>query len=139
MAQTTSNVTFITGAASGIGAECATKLAAKGGAALCLADKDKLRLEVFGAALLESYGNIDTQVLILVVDVTSESDVVTAIAESVARFGRIDNAIHAAGVGDVQKPTHQVSMEEWTRIIDVNQKGTWLCQREVLRQMMKQG
>jgi NAD(P)-dependent dehydrogenase (short-subunit alcohol dehydrogenase family) len=78
------------------------------------------------------------QVLILRVDVTDETAVTNAVQETVKRFGCIDIAINAAGVGDVGMPTHEVPVSDWKRIIEVDQMGTWFCQRAVIQQMLKQ-
>ena len=104
--------------------------------ALCLADINQQGLAKTADTIRATHAELS--LLQLAVDITSEESVTRAIAEAVTKFGRIDIAINAAGIGDVQKPTHQVSMEEWRRITDVNQTGTWLCQRGMLRQMMKQ-
>ncbi|KAG4259098.1 3-oxoacyl-(acyl-carrier-protein) reductase [Fusarium proliferatum] len=129
-------VVFITGAASGIGAECATRIIARGVSSLCLADINQPGLEKLEADIHASYP--ETDLLLLVLDVTSEDSVTTVVAKAVDRFGRIDIAIHSAGVGDIMKPTHKVTMQDWKRITEINQTGTWLCQRAILRQMMKQ-
>jgi NADP-dependent 3-hydroxy acid dehydrogenase YdfG len=121
---------------SGIGAACAIELALRGASALCLADRDEDGLAKVIDTLYDTHDY--HHVLPLVVDITSEQSVIDAIARSVAKFGKVDIAIHAAGQGDVHKPTHEVAIGDWRRIIDVNQTGTWLCEREVLRQMMKQ-
>ena len=112
------------------------RLAANGVSALCLADTNRPGLVNTANTLRATHA--ETSLLLLAVDITNEDLVTKGITEAVDKFGRIDIAIHAAGIGDVHKPTHEVSVEEWTRIIEVNQKGTWLCQRAVLRQMMKQ-
>lgn len=69
---------------------------------------------------------------------TDESTVASAVQETVNRFGRIDIAVHAAGVGDVGLATHEVPVSDWRRIINIDQTGTWLCHRAAIQQMLKQ-
>ncbi|KAF5696563.1 short chain dehydrogenase reductase family oxidoreductase [Fusarium globosum] len=76
-------------------------------------------LEKLEADIHASYP--ETDLLLLVLDVTSEDSVTTVVAKAVDRFGRIDIAIHSAGVGDIMKPTHKVTMQDWRRITEVNQ------------------
>jgi NAD(P)-dependent dehydrogenase (short-subunit alcohol dehydrogenase family) len=54
-------------------------------------------------------------------------------------FGRIDVSVHSAGVG--QEPggrTGEVSVEAFDKVIDVNLRGLFMCEREVLAAMVKQ-
>lgn len=71
-------------------------------------------------------------------DVASETSVATAINKTVKRYGRIDIAINSAGISGNPCPTHEMSLSEWQRVIDVNQTGVWMCQKELIRQMLGQ-
>lgn len=62
------------------------------------------------------------------------NDMVTSVVQE---FGRIDYACNAAGVL-IPGPTDTVSVSAWTKQIDVNVRGTWLCQRAEIVQMLKQ-
>ncbi|MEX1325974.1 MAG: SDR family NAD(P)-dependent oxidoreductase, partial [Desulfobacterales bacterium] len=43
-----------------------------------------------------------------------------------------------AGIG-VGGPLHESTEEDWDRVVDINLKGTWLCMKYQIRQMLKQG
>lgn len=67
-----------------------------------------------------------------------EASVEAAVEKTVARFGGIEIAVHAAGIGGETPGTDHASLENWQKVIDINQTGVWLCQRAVVRQMQKQ-
>lgn len=72
------------------------------------------------------------------VDVTNEEQVNNAVQKAATKFGRVDIGVNCAGVGDSGKPTHQLSLRDWQRTVDINQTGVWLSQRALLQQMLTQ-
>jgi NAD(P)-dependent dehydrogenase (short-subunit alcohol dehydrogenase family) len=54
------------------------------------------------------------------------------------RYGRIDVLLNAAGVGGGGL-AHQLSADEWDRVVDINLKGSFLVAKHVLRAMVEQG
>lgn len=125
---------LITGAASGIGR--ATALAfAREGANLVVADRDsKGGLET--ARWAEDLG---AKALFLECDVSKPADTENLVRRTVETFGRIDFAFNNAGIEGVSAPTADCTEENWTRTIDVNLKGVWLCMKAEIPQMLKQG
>lgn len=124
-------VAIVTGAARGIGRATAELLAAHG-ATLGLFDLDEAH-EALGT--IEAAGG---RAATFVVDIADGSAVAAAVAEVVARFGRIDILVNNAGVGD------RVSLEELDRDffverMQVNVLGAMLCTRAVLEPMTAQG
>jgi NAD(P)-dependent dehydrogenase (short-subunit alcohol dehydrogenase family) len=124
-------VTFITGAASGIGAACALRFAQEGakiaGFDLTSATNDTWKEAVKTAS--DSF--------FLTGDVRDEArvqEIVTAIAE---RFGRIDVLVNCAGVAG-GGPVHMVPVEDWDRVMDINLKGTFLVCKHTLSKMIEQ-
>lgn len=75
----------------------------------------------------------------LKVDVTDAKSVGEAVDAVVARWGRIDLLCNNAGVLDGHAPAHEVSLEEWNRVIAVNLTGPFLMSRAVIPVMLKQG
>ncbi|MDQ0333120.1 NAD(P)-dependent dehydrogenase (short-subunit alcohol dehydrogenase family) [Mesorhizobium sp. YL-MeA3-2017] len=73
------------------------------------------------------------------VDVSDERSVQTAVDAIIARWGRIDLLCNNAGVLDGHAPAHEVSLEEWNRVMAVNLTGPFLMSRAVIPQMLKQG
>jgi NAD(P)-dependent dehydrogenase (short-subunit alcohol dehydrogenase family) len=61
------------------------------------------------------------------VDVGNEQAVHAAIDEVAAHFGGVDVLVNNAGVAGVNKPTHEITEEEWDRVQAVNVKGVFFC------------
>lgn len=77
-------------------------------------------------------------VMTLTVDVTDEESVDKAVEQIVQHFGKINIAINCAGIGGNPNPTAEMPLRDWQKVIDVNQTGLWICQRALIRQMLKQ-
>jgi meso-butanediol dehydrogenase/(S,S)-butanediol dehydrogenase/diacetyl reductase len=120
-------VVLITGAARGIGAATARRLAADG-ARLALADLDKAGVEKL-AAELNGLG--------IQADVTRAADVARMVDETQRRFGRIDVLFNNAGVIRVQ-PLLDVTEAEWDRVLGVNLKAVFFVLQAVARTMKAQ-
>lgn len=116
MGQLQGNVTFITGAASGIGAATAARFQDEG-AVVVTADVA---------------GHADH-----LLDVRDEEAVGAAISSIVKAHGRVDVVVNAAGVAG-GGPVHMVDGGEWDRIIDVNLKGTFNVCKHACEQMITQ-
>ncbi|KAE8149901.1 hypothetical protein BDV25DRAFT_140350 [Aspergillus avenaceus] len=136
MACKVSGIALITGAASGIGKGTALAFARNGINALSLLDVNLSELESTRDELKVQFP--DVEVVIMQVDVTNEMIVDDAIGKTVAQFGRIDIAVHAAGISGIPMSTHEMSVSNYQKVIDINQTGVWLCQKAVIRQMLTQ-
>jgi len=125
-------VAFITGAASGIGAACAQRMAEEGAsiAGFDLAQPDPAVWKQIAADAPAANLQIG--------DVRDETAVADAVAEAIERFGRIDVLVNCAGTAG-GGPVHMLDGDEWDRVIDINLKGTFLCSKHVIPQMLKQG
>jgi Dehydrogenases with different specificities (related to short-chain alcohol dehydrogenases) len=126
-------VVFITGAASGIGRNAALAFAAEG-ARIALADWNSTGLEESKSLLPEG-----TDARTYQLDV-SKYDRVKAVIEQVhADFGRLDIALNNAGVGGRGNfKTDGHTLEDWDRVIAINQSGVFYCMKEQLRIMNAQ-
>ncbi|QVQ52337.1 SDR family oxidoreductase [Spiractinospora alimapuensis] len=131
----TRRVALVTGAAGGIGAAVATRLAADG---LDVAVSDvttrKDGLEDLADQLRASgvRGHVATA------DVTSEAEVEAMIASTVEALGRLDVMIANAGMCEAATLL-DMTPEEWDRTMAVNGRGTFLTYRAAARQMIRQG
>jgi len=136
MSSTESKVAVITGAARGIGLAVVHKFLAEGWR-VALIDIDEPNLLRTCAQLKPDRGNEDN-VLALPCDVAEPAQVDAAVAATVARFGRIDALVNNAGVA-VFKPLLETSYEEWSRVIDVNLSGPFICTQACAPVMLEHG
>jgi NAD(P)-dependent dehydrogenase (short-subunit alcohol dehydrogenase family) len=77
----------------------------------------------------------------VVADLASESDAERAVAETLARFGRIDGLYAVAGIsgrrfGD--GPLHEATLEGWRTVMDANATSLFLTARATVRAMLAQ-
>ena len=133
------HVAVVTGGAGGIGLASARALA-EAGASLALVDLDEAGLAAAAASLDCEPSGSSPGVLTLALDVCREEDMAAMAEETLARFGRIDVLVTAAGVLRVAapKPLVQLTCAEWDAVLGVNLRGVFLSNRAVLPSMMAQ-
>jgi NADP-dependent 3-hydroxy acid dehydrogenase YdfG len=126
-------VVAITGGSAGIGRATALRLAHDGGAiAICARRAD--RLDAVASEISAAGG----QPLPVVADVTREADMEGFVAQTVARFGRLDVMMCNAGFG-IAGAIDEVTPEQMQKLIDVNYTGTYLAARAAVRAFRRQG
>lgn len=131
----TGRVAFVTGGATGIGL-AGVEVLAEAGAHVHIFDRDGETLEQ-AAVALDAQGVIVTT---SVGDVTNAADLDTAVAQVVARHGRLDICFANAGIGDLAKvPVHETTDAHWQAIVDVNLTGVFYTCRAALKPMLEQG
>ncbi|KAI9730570.1 MAG: hypothetical protein M1834_005811 [Cirrosporium novae-zelandiae] len=131
-----SGVGMITGAASGIGKATAFAFADNGCTSLALLDLDVDILREITGDIKKKYPRV--KVIAYLCDISNEEMVVQAIEEIVHEFGRIDYAVNNAGIPGPSGLTESLSTEDFQKVMGVNLLGTWMCQREEIKAMLKQ-
>lgn len=124
-------VALVTGATSGIGAACAEAIAAEGASAL-LAGRDGVR----GKEVLARLRDRGTAAELVLGDVADSAFCDRLVEQTVARFGRIDLLVNAAGAmyrGDATEH----SDENWRRIMAINSDAVFFLSRAAVRDMRK--
>lgn len=122
---------IVTGAASGIGAAAARRLAASG-ARVALWDRDGAGAEAVAA-------EIGGDAAAAAVDVADAGAVKAAVDEAAGRFGRLDILVNSAGVAGEVASVVDVDVDEWRRVVEVNLTGTFLCCRAAVPHMLAGG
>ena len=125
-------VAIVTGAGRGIGRAIAAGLAQEG-AAVAIPDKrDELASEA-AAAIIATGG----RALGLYTDVSDEASVGEMVRRVLQTFGQIDVLVNNAAITGGMRPTWEVGVEEWDRVMAVNLRGTFLCTKAVLPHMIQ--
>ena len=125
-------VALVTGGGSGIGLATALAFLREGArvaiADVCLASGRE------AAARARREGH---DLVFLRADVSREPDAVRIVEETVRRYGRLDIVFNNAGIL-IEKPVHELAVEEWDRVLDVNLKGVFLVSKAAIPHMLRQ-
>jgi 3alpha(or 20beta)-hydroxysteroid dehydrogenase len=122
-------VALISGGARGQG-EAEVRLFVQEGAKVVLGDI----LDDLGEAVAKDVGD---DAVYLHHDVRREEDWDRAVTEAVSRFGSLDVLVNNAGIFTVGKMTHETTLEEYMRVIEVNQIGVFLGMRAAIPAMLQ--
>lgn len=128
-------VVIVTGASSGIGKVTAIEFGREG-ARVVVAARRVAESEATVRAIREAGG----EAIFVQTDVANAESVRAMVARTIETWGRLDCAFNNAGIaGDVFLPSADHSEENWDNVIDVNLKGTWLCMKSQIPEMLKAG
>lgn len=125
-------VALVTGAGGGIGAGTARRLAAEG-AQVVVADIDTASAENTVRAITNAGG----AAAFCRVDITDPESVDALVSFAVSTYGRLDAAVNNAGMHETPALLHELEIENWRSVIDINLTGTWLCMRAELRHFVE--
>jgi len=122
-------VGIITGAASGIGKEIALRFAAQGGIPV-IAD---LNLDAADATAREIKGN-GADAFAVAMNVADEAAVEKGVADTMAKYHRIDVLVSNAGI-QIVNPVVDFPFAEWKRLLAIHLDGAFLTTKACLRHM----
>jgi NADP-dependent 3-hydroxy acid dehydrogenase YdfG len=123
-------VAWVTGAGSGIGEAGAIALAEAG-----------MRVVLSGrrAQVLEEVASrIGSNAQVAVLDVSDRSAVLEVANQIIRDFGRIDVLVNSAGINAKARNWHNVSLDDWDRVIRIDLDGAFYCSKAVLDKMIEQ-
>jgi 3-oxoacyl-[acyl-carrier protein] reductase len=123
---------IVTGAARGIGAGEAIRLA-QDGANVAVLDLSAEACQ----ETVEAVERTGSEALAIACDVSSAQQVTAAFEEVANRFGRIDILINNAGVLR-DNLSFKMSEEDWDTVLDIHLKGSFLCSRAAQKYMVQQ-
>jgi NAD(P)-dependent dehydrogenase (short-subunit alcohol dehydrogenase family) len=123
----------VTGAAQGIGAACAERLAADG-AAVALWDVDDTRGELLAASIAQR----GARAVYVHCDVAHKAEVDAALAKSTQALGAIDGLVNNAGIFKAADFL-DIAEADWDAVLDVNLKGSFLVGQAVARALVGAG
>ena len=127
-------VALVTGAATGIGRATAIALSAEG-AKVMVTDINQeegmqtLNLIKKGGGQAEYYH----------LDVSNPEQVNEVITNIFTKEGSLDLAVNNAGIGGTPSPIHEITLENWNKMMSVNLTGVFLCLQAEIRCMLQKG
>ena len=71
-------------------------------------------------------------------DVSNEAEVVAMFEEAVDKLGGIDVLVNNAGI-QISRPSHELSAEDFDKVLAVNLRGAFLCAREAIKRFLAAG
>jgi NAD(P)-dependent dehydrogenase (short-subunit alcohol dehydrogenase family) len=129
-----SKVALVTGAGSGIG-RAAAMLFAWRGASVALVD---VNAET-GAKTTDEIGARGGQALSLHADLTSEAAVAGVVECTVSHFSGLHCAFNNAGITSPVERFHELSLDQWNKMIAVNLTSVFLCMKHEITHMLRAG
>ena len=125
-------IAVVTGAASGIGKGIATAFAAEG-ADVVVVD---LVPEDGAADVLDAIRGAGREALFVRTDVSDATSVAEMARQALERFGRVDILVNNAGIF-TESLLEDMPVEDWDRVVGTNLRGTFLCTRHLIGQMLE--
>ncbi|HTF22269.1 MAG TPA: SDR family NAD(P)-dependent oxidoreductase, partial [Chryseolinea sp.] len=127
-------VAIVTGASSGIGAGVARALAIEGASVVVNYSSSPDKAD----KVLQEITQAGGQGFTFKADVSAEQEVEALFAATIHRYGTVDILVNNAGL---QKDAtfHEMSLDEWNRVIAINLTGQFLCAREAIREFLRRG
>src|SRR5271163_172964 len=127
-------VVLVTGGGSGIG-RATSLILAREGAKVMIADYVPEGADRTVKMIKKTGGEASC----LAADISFPKQVENLVNQTVATYGRIDGAFNNAGIEGKMGDTVETTEETFDRIISINLKGVWLCMKQEIPQMLKQG
>ena len=127
-------VAIVTGGGTGIGKGIAVVFAREGCKVVVCGRR--------GEPLAETVDNITGnggEAVYVQCDVANEREVAALVSKTVETYGKIDILCNNAGVRASIATILEISDEEWRRTMDIDLKGSYLCSKHVVAEMIKSG
>ena len=127
-------VVVVTGSAKGIGRATCLVLA-EAGAKIAVTDI----LDEEGKQVVEQIRERGGIAEFSHLDTSSEKDVSKVFSKIYEQFGAIHVLVNNAGISGTNKPTHEISEQEWDQVMDINLKGVFLCTKHAIPRIKQSG
>jgi glucose 1-dehydrogenase len=125
---------LVTGASSGIGRAVAIALGEAGADVALNYGHDREG----GEEAAEIAKRCGGRAMVVGADVSKEADVESMFHTVIGEFGGLDILVSNAGIQQ-DAALHEMTLQQWQRVIDVNLTGQFLCVREAVREFRRRG
>ncbi|KAK6087649.1 short chain dehydrogenase [Seiridium cupressi] len=129
-------VALVTGAGGGIGSAIARAIARAGCSRIVVTDLRQDGLEAVRWGILEISSK--AEVLILHGDIGDEGFVESLVAKTQEIFFPLDYVVNCAGILGADLRSTETTADAFDLVQRVNVRGTWLCSRAAVKQMLRQ-
>jgi NAD(P)-dependent dehydrogenase (short-subunit alcohol dehydrogenase family) len=136
MGRVENKTAVVTGGSLGIGRAACQKLAQEG-ANVAIFDIDSDNALELVSEINET--DAGGQVAFWDVDVADEEQVAEAMSKAFEGFGSLDILVNNAGISGPNRPTHEIAVEEWERLMGINVRGVFLCTKHAIPLMRRSG
>lgn len=126
-------IALVTGGGSGIGRASSIKMSQEGAKVMVADIRENIAKET--AEMITAEGG---QAAFVHCDVASETDVNAMVAKTIETFGGLDILVANAGTASAGG-IHELSLEDWNRVVGVLLTGPFLCAKAALGHMLKNG
>ena len=133
MSRLKGQVAVITGGGNGLGEAIALRMAEEGAAIVVL------DIDARGQTVVDGLEAAGHRAMFVRSDVTDEAQVRNAMDAAVSRFGQVNTLVNNAGIEGVNKPTDQLSLSEWERVMAVNTTAVFLCTKHAVPHLKRSG
>lgn len=125
---------IVTGGGSGIG-RAAALLLGEAGCKVTVADRSEDAAKSVSAEIQAKGGTAQA----IAADISDEAQVRAMVDAAVSAYGGLQGAVNAAGVPQVGKLAHEITLDEWDRCHNVNLRGLFLCNKYEIIAMLASG
>jgi NAD(P)-dependent dehydrogenase (short-subunit alcohol dehydrogenase family) len=129
----TGKVSLVTGAGSGLGRVFCEAMAEHGSDVVCTDINRGWAEETAG--MIAKYG---VKTVVVKADVSKQDEVKALFQKVDQEFGKLNVLINNAGIATKGARLHEMSLEDWNKVIGVNLTGTFLCMQEGIKLMLRQ-
>ena len=127
---------IVTGSSSGLGSAIALSLAAAGSNVVINYYSSKEAAEELANEINSKKDN--GKAIVIKADVSKETDVINLFQKTISHFGTVDICVANSGIQKDYK-LHEMPLDAWQQVMDVNLTGQFLCAREALKEFMRRG